>query len=101
MKTVWTFTAATLSEKKHGKHPTQKPIKLIERSILSSTDVGDIVLDPFAGSSSTGIAAINNDRHYIGIELESEYVDISLDRLRESIELTRFGVNSELDFGKN
>lgn len=88
MKTVWQFTPPLKSEKSFGKHPTQKPVKLMERIILASSSPGDTVLDPFAGSSTTGVAAIQHNRRYIGIEQEKKYIELSYNRLlntRETI----------------
>ncbi len=84
MKSVWRFTSPPNAEKLHGKHPTQKPLSLIERCILSSTNKGDFILDPFAGSSTTGVAAINYNRRFCGIELENEYIDLSIKRLKDA-----------------
>lgn len=64
-------------------HPTQKPLKLINRLILTSSNEGDIVVDPFAGCGSTQLSAIQLNRNYIGIELNEEYYDISLKRIEE------------------
>ncbi len=61
-------------------HPTQMPVNLATRCILFSTDTGDTVLDPFNGSGTTGVACIKLNRRFIGIERESEYVKLSLDR---------------------
>jgi site-specific DNA-methyltransferase (adenine-specific) len=83
MKSVWSFTPPTKSEKKHGKHPTQKPIKLLERIILSSSRTGDTVFDPFAGSSTTGVAAITHERNFVGIERDNEFIELSARRLSE------------------
>ena len=57
MRSVWAIGAIKTHEKKHGKHPTQKPLELLKRIILSSTNKGDLILDPFTGSSTTGIMA--------------------------------------------
>ena len=81
MKTVWRFPAAGRPEKKFGKHPTQKPIALIDRCLRASTNPGDLVLDPFAGSASTGCSAIPLERRFIGSEIEREYADIGVQRL--------------------
>ena len=81
MKTVWQFKAPGRDEKRFGKHPTQKPVELIKRCIRSSTVEGDLVLDPFAGTASTGVAALNLNRRFVGIEVEEEFVDIGLQRL--------------------
>lgn len=85
MKDVWTSSLTKPSEKKCGKHPTQKPLEILERIILASTNKGDVVLDPFSGSATTGIAAIKLDRNYIGIEKEKEYIDLSMKRYKEII----------------
>lgn len=61
-------------------HPTQMPINLVARCIMFSTNEGDIVLDPFSGSGTTGVACIQLGRRFIGIEREKEYVELTLDR---------------------
>ena len=81
MKTVWQFRAPGRDEKQFGRHPTQKPVALIERCIRASTNVGDLVLDPFAGSGSTGVAALNQGRRFVGIEVEREFIEIASKRL--------------------
>lgn len=70
-------------------HPTQKPVRLIERLLALTTKEGDIVLDPFAGSCSTGVACANTKRKFIGYELDSEYFEKAKERLN-SLELTLF-----------
>ena len=70
-------------EKTWGKHPTQKPLSLLTRIILASTDKGNWILDPFAGSSTTGIAANLIGRRYLGIEKEKEYAETSVNRRKE------------------
>ncbi len=80
MKDVWETSLTKPSEKKHGKHPTQKPIALLERIILASTDEGALILDPFNGSGTTGIVANRLKRKYIGIELEKNYLDLTIRR---------------------
>lgn len=81
MKDVWETSLTKPSEKKCGKHPTQKPMELLEKIILSSTDKGDLILDPFNGSGTTGIVANNLGRKYIGIEKEKQYLDLTIRRL--------------------
>ncbi|APG63762.1 site-specific DNA-methyltransferase [Sphingorhabdus lutea] len=83
MKTVWQFLPPNKNEKMHGKHPTQKPISLLNRIILSSTKEGDFVFDPFSGSSTTGVSAIQNNRKFCGIDAEREYIDLSISRLKD------------------
>ncbi|MCA6069613.1 MAG: site-specific DNA-methyltransferase [Endomicrobium sp.] len=80
MRSVWSIGTPKPSEKLFGKHPTQKPLDLLKRIILASTDRGDVVLDPFTGSSTTGIAAMLNDRTFIGIDKEKQYLDLSIKR---------------------
>jgi len=77
MKTVWNIKPPSKNEKEFGKHPTQKPLELLKRIIESSTNEGDLIFDPFSGSSSTGIAAISLNRKFVGCELENEFIDIS------------------------
>lgn len=83
MRSVWSVGTPKPEEKKFGKHPTQKPLFLLRRIILASTNKGDIVLDPFAGSSTTGIASAMNGRKYIGIDMESKYLDLSRKRFED------------------
>ena len=85
MTDVWRIPAVSSWEKASGKHPTQKPMLLLYRIILASTNEGDTILDPFAGSSTTGIAANLLGRKYIGIERETEFVQLSL-RRRQALE---------------
>lgn len=82
MRSVWAIYPPRNGEKKFGKHPTQKPIDLLVRIILASTDKNDIVLDPFAGSSTTGLAATLNDRKFIGIDIEKKYLELSIKRFK-------------------
>jgi len=82
MLSVWSIDAPKQHEKIFGKHPTQKPLKLLERIILASTNEYDLVLDPFSGSSTTGIAALRLNRRYIGIELENEFIELSIKRYK-------------------
>lgn len=70
-------------EKKSGKHPTQKPIQLMEHFISLLTHDGDIIMDPFMGSGSTGVAAQNLSRGFIGIEVDDEYFEIAQKRLSQ------------------
>lgn len=81
---IWTIPTTPKREKTEGKHPTQKPIKLIERIILASTKESSLVLDPFNGSGTTGIVANRLKRKYIGIDTEEEYLKITKKRLRNS-----------------
>ena len=85
MRSVWSIITPSKSEKLYGKHPTQKPLKLLDRIVLSSTNPGDVVLDPFCGSSTTGVAAILNNRKFIGIDLDDKFLtDLSAPRLTDA-----------------
>lgn len=85
MTDVWRMPAIAQWEKSCGKHPTQKPLGLLSRIIMASTEPGAWILDPFAGSSTTGIAANLLKRRFLGIKRETEFADISKAR-REEIE---------------
>ena len=89
MKSVWTLSSPNGNEKDFGKHPTQKPVALLERIILASTSEGDLVMDPFSGSSTTGVAAIRLRRRFVGIELESEFLNLSVKRLEQAINIKK------------
>ncbi|MFW6008465.1 MAG: DNA-methyltransferase [archaeon] len=82
MKDIWEIGRPKKKEKKHGKHPTQKPLKLLKRIILASTKEDMIVLDPFNGSGTTGIAAVDKKRKYIGIDLEKKYLELTKNRYK-------------------
>lgn len=82
MRNVWEITAPGKGEKRFGKHPTQKPLALLERIILASTKKGDVVLDPFNGSGTTGIEARVLGREYIGLDLEKQYLDLTIKRYK-------------------
>jgi site-specific DNA-methyltransferase (adenine-specific) len=84
MKDVWSTSLVKPSEKKHGYHPTQKPLEILERIILASTNEGDIVLDPFNGSGTTGVACQKTGRKYIGIDNVEDYLKVAVKRLLEN-----------------
>ncbi len=77
---IWPLSTVPKSEKKQGNHPTQKPIKLLERIVLAASNENDLILDPFCGSGTTGIAAIKHHRKFIGIEIDENYLDLALKR---------------------
>lgn len=78
---VWDFPRVRYLMDEYENHPTQKPEALLKRIILASSNPGDIVLDPFAGSFTTGAVAIASGRKFIGIEINSEYIKMGLRRL--------------------
>lgn len=81
MKDVWTGSLTKKTEKKFGKHPTQKPEYLLEQIILSSTREGELILDPFVGSGTTCVVAKRLGRRYIGIDMNKDYLNIAIQRL--------------------
>ena len=83
MKDVWRFPAIAKWEKSCGKHPTQKPLALLAQIILASTKKDALILDPFAGSSTTGIAGHVLERRFIGIEQEFDYLKLSQARYED------------------
>lgn len=72
------------SEKTFGTHPTQKPVKLMEELLFRHSNEGAVVLDPFMGSGSTGVACVNTNRDFIGIELDETYFEIAHKRIDEA-----------------
>ncbi|MBI2450654.1 MAG: repressor LexA [Candidatus Nealsonbacteria bacterium] len=83
MGAIWTMGTPKTIEKRFGKHPTQKPEDLLKRIVLASTNKGDLVVDPFTGSSTTGIAAYLLGRNFIGIDTDKNYLDLSIKRFEE------------------
>lgn len=83
MRSVWTINTPRPEEKKFGKHPTQKPLELLKRIILASTNGNDLILDPFTGSSTTGIATYLLGRSFIGIDNDKNYLDLSIKRFED------------------
>ena len=85
MRSAWAIGTSTPSEKIYGKHPTQKPLELLERIILASTNPGDLILDPFMGSGTTGVAAIRHGRKFVGIEKEQIFAELAEKRLKDEL----------------
>ena len=83
MPDVWSLPSVGLWEKTCGKHPTQKPLRLLNRIILACTHEGDTILDPFAGSCTTGIAANLLGRNFIGIDMDEKYLELGRRRFEE------------------
>ena len=85
-KTKFTYYVTPLNQKdkKLYGHPTVKPLNIVENFIVNSSNEGDLVLDPFMGSGTTAIAAVNTNRHYMGFELEPKYFDIACKRIADA-----------------
>ena len=90
MTDVWHLPAIARWEKTCGKHPTQKPLAVLSRIVLASTHSGAWILDPFAGSGTTGIAANLLGRRFLGIDKEEEYLMLSQNRKREIEQISNF-----------
>jgi site-specific DNA-methyltransferase (adenine-specific) len=81
-ETVWPVSPAKKREKSFGRHPTQKPHALLERVVLATTNEGDIVLDPFCGSGTTGVVSVENGRRFIGIDSDRAFLrDLAVKRI--------------------
>lgn len=85
MKTVWRFATPASDEKLYGKHPTQKPIALIRRCLRASTNPGDTVIDPFAGSGSTGVVSLEDSLRFLGCEKDPGYAALAARRLADVV----------------
>ena len=83
MRSVWAITTPKTIEKIFGKHPTQKPENLLKRIVIASTNEDDLILDPFTGSSTTGIMAYSLGREFIGIDLDKKFLDLSIKRFEQ------------------
>lgn len=83
MRSVWSISTPKQIEKKFGKHPTQKSADLLKRIVKASTNKDDLILDPFTGSSTTGLAAYLCGRQFIGVDTEKTYLELSIKRFEE------------------
>ena len=81
MRSVWAINTPKKEEKIFGKHPTQKSLDLLRRIIIASTNENDLVLDPFAGSCTTGVACKIYGRKFVGIDVEKEYLEVGKKRI--------------------
>lgn len=90
MRSVWSITTPTSSEKIYGKHPTQKPLALLDRVVIASTNPGQVILDPFCGSATTGVSALLNSRKFIGIDMDEEYLSkLAIPRLKDALKMSK------------
>lgn len=86
MRSVWAISTPKRHEKVYGKHPTQKPIELLDRIVLASSNPGDIILDPFCGSATTGVSALSNGRRFVGIDSSLDYLEnLAIPRLQDAV----------------
>jgi site-specific DNA-methyltransferase (adenine-specific) len=77
LSSVWHIPSVPIREKSHGYHPTQKPLRLLRRAIVASTTEGELLFDPFCGSGTTGVAAKELGRYFVGAEAEEEYAELA------------------------
>jgi site-specific DNA-methyltransferase (adenine-specific) len=85
ISSVWTIPAVPMREKSHGRHPTQKPLRLLRRAVLASSVEGELVFDPFSGSGTTGVAAKELGRFFVGAEMEREYAELAGRRIGAAV----------------
>ena len=81
VSSVWRIPAVPEKEKRHGYHPTQKPLRLLRRAVLASTREGELVFDPFCGSGTSGVASKELGRFFVGAEREAEYAELAARRI--------------------
>ena len=86
MRSVWSIPSTPKREKGHGKHPTQKPLELLQRLVAMCSKEGEVVLDPFCGSGTTGVACVLLKHKFIGIDLEPEYIALTRARMKAANE---------------
>ncbi len=105
MRSVWAISTPKNGEKRYGKHPTQKPEALLERIVLVCSKENDLVLDPFCGSGTTGVAALKNNRKFVGIDSEKDYLDkIAIPRIKDVLNqgnLSPFKEKGEMSVSEN
>jgi site-specific DNA-methyltransferase (adenine-specific) len=86
MRSVWSIPSTPKNEKRHGLHPTQKPLELLRRLVAMCSNEGDTVLDPFCGSGTTGVACVLLQRNFIGIDLVKDYTQLTIKRMKAANE---------------
>lgn len=94
MRNMWDIPMTPTAERKHGKHPSQKPLEIGNRLILACTNAGDKILDPFSGSGSFLVSAKLHERQYLGIDLDPEFVKLAKKRLKAA------ALQNSLGFGQ-
>jgi site-specific DNA-methyltransferase (adenine-specific) len=81
MRSMWNMKPPNKAQKSEGKHPTMKPLPLLDRIVRAASNPGDRILDPFNGSGTTGLACAQTGRNYVGIEMDESYLDLTRRRL--------------------
>jgi site-specific DNA-methyltransferase (adenine-specific) len=85
VSSVWHIPAVPRREKSHGRHPTQKPLRLLRRAIVASTAECALVFDPFCGSGTTGVAAKELGRFFVGVDKERGYAELAARRIGAAV----------------
>jgi site-specific DNA-methyltransferase (adenine-specific) len=85
MQSLWSISPPKLHEKRYGKHPTQKPEALLSRIVRASSNQNDLVLDPFCGSGTTGVACARFNRRFVGFEIDESYLNLAVKRLMDEV----------------
>ena len=98
-KRTWYATPLNQSDKKKYRHPTVKPLSILENLVVNSSQEGEVVLDCFMGSGSTGVACLNTSRDFIGIELDERYFNIAQNRIEETANKTNQPLTHNLSYG--
>ena len=93
MQSLWHIKPPAPREKRYGKHPTQKPEALLDRIIRASTNPHDIILDPFCGSATTGVAAARLGRRFVGIDLVLDYLKLGIARIDDEVKSQQYSLS--------
>lgn len=99
MQSLWSITPPAPREKRHGKHPTQKPEALLSRIIRASSNPNDLVLDPFCGSGTTGVICAKFKRKFVGFDIDENYLNLAIRRLNDEISEHQIRLEYDLDAG--
>jgi site-specific DNA-methyltransferase (adenine-specific) len=92
MQSLWHITPPNTKEKRYGKHPTQKPEALLDRIIRAASKPGDLVLDPFCGSGTTGVVCARLGRRFVGFDVEEGYLGVAAKRLEDEISVQQLAL---------
>jgi site-specific DNA-methyltransferase (adenine-specific) len=93
MQSLWSIKPPAQREKRFGKHPTQKPEALLDRIIRASSNTGDLVLDPFCGSGTTGVLSARLRRRFVGFDIDENYLDLAVKRIEDEISESQSTLN--------
>ena len=85
MQSLWHIKPPAPREKRYGKHPTQKPEALLDRIVRASSNPHDIVLDPFCGSGTTGVACAHLNRRFVGFEMDTSFIEVATKRIKDEV----------------